>query len=244
MTTTTQPVLTDAVIWAHKYDLTGDVNQVALDCQAEELDGTNFGSSGWKEVVAGIKSTTCKINGFLDTTIIEPAFDAFHAAGTTLVTVGVDGNQSSVAYFARNLESKQMKPGGKVGDLTTIEGDFVGDSKEGLLRGQIIAVKTTSGSSSNVTGVSLGAVSSTQKIYSALHVFSASGSTPSLTVKLKSGSTLGGSYTDRITHTAFTSAGSELASLAGAVTDTYWRADWTISGSTPSFTFALVAAII
>lgn len=244
MTTTTQPVLTDAVIWAHKYDLTGDVNQVAVECEADEVDGTNFGSGGWKEVVSGIKSTSAKINGFLDTTTIEPAFESFFAAGQTLLTVAPDGNQSTVAYFARNLESKRMLPGGKVGDLAAIQGDFSGDSEEGLLRGKIICVKTTSGSSSNVTGVSLGAASSTQTIYSALHVFSASGSTPSLTVKLRSSSTLGGTYTDRITHSAFASAGSELASLAGAVTDTYWRADWTISGSTPSFTFALVAAIV
>lgn len=244
MSTTGLGPLLDAVIFANQYDLTADVNKVALDCEAAELDATNMGSGGWHEVVAGIKSSTAKIDTFYNASGAEPAITSLHAAGATLLTVASVGTQGTVAYTARNLAGKYTLPGGKVGDLATLNADLAGDSPEGLLRGQIIAPKTTSGSSSNVVGVQLGAVGATQRIYSALHVFAASGSTPSLTVKLRSSTTQGGTYTDRITHTAFTAAGAELASLAGAVTDTWWRVEWTITGSTPSFTFAAVAAIV
>ncbi len=243
MGTTGLGVLTDAVIFANQYDFTSDVNEVALDAEAGELDGTNFGSGGWKELVGGTKSHTAKLNTFYNASGAEPAITALHAAGSTLLTVASVGTQGTVAYFARGLEGKYSLPGGKVGDLASIAAELAGDSPEGLLRGQIIAPKTTSGSSSNVVGVQLGAVGATQRIYSAVHVFSASGTTPSLTVKLRSSTTQGGTYTDRITHTAFTAAGAELASLAGAVTDTWWRVEWTITGTTPSFTFAAVAAI-
>ena len=45
------------------------------------------------------------------------------------------------------------------------------------------------------------------------------------------------------TLTAATAAGSELVSLAGPLTDTFYRVDWTISGTTPSFSFAVVVGI-
>jgi len=43
------------------------------------------------------------------------------------------------------------------------------------------------------------------------------------------------SATDRATFTALTAIGSEIKSVAGAVTDQYWRLNYTISGTNPSF---------
>jgi hypothetical protein len=43
--------------------------------------------------------------------------------------------------------------------------------------------------------------------------------------------------------TAATGLTSQAASVLGAVTDQWWRVIWTITGTTPSFTFAVSAGI-
>ena len=50
------------------------------------------------------------------------------------------------------------------------------------------------------------------------------------------------SATTRITHTQATAATSEFLSVAGAVTDDYWRASWTFGG-TGTITFAVIIGI-
>lgn len=73
-----------------------------------------------------------------------------------------------------------------------------------------------------------------------LHVTAASGTTPSATVKVQH-STDNSVFTDLITFTAATAATSERKTVTGTV-NRYVRATWTISGTTPSFTFAVAFA--
>lgn len=70
-----------------------------------------------------------------------------------------------------------------------------------------------------------------------LHVTAASGTTPSATIKVQH-STDNSVFTDLITMTAATAATSERKTATGTV-NRYVRATWTISGTTPSFTFAV-----
>ena len=43
------------------------------------------------------------------------------------------------------------------------------------------------------------------------------------------------SPTDRITFTGITAIGADFQSVAGAITDTHWRLNYTVSGTNPSF---------
>ena len=82
-------------------------------------------------------------------------------------------------------------------------------------------------------------------MFAALHVLSASGTSPTLDVVLQSDDNSGfSSAVSRITFTQATGITSQWSTLAGAQTDDYWRASYTIGGSaTPTFTFALVIGI-
>jgi hypothetical protein len=94
------------------------------------------------------------------------------------------------------------------------------------------------------TSVQLGAVSSTQRLYVALHVFSVSGTTPSLTVAIQSDNATGFPSASTVTTlTAATAIGSQITRVAGPITDDWFRVSYTISGTDPSFLFAVTAGI-
>ena len=86
-----------------------------------------------------------------------------------------------------------------------------------------------------------------QYLYGILHCTAVSGTnTPTITVKIQSDSTDAfSSASDRITFTAKTAIGSQWATKVSAdtITDNYWRASWTVSGTNPSLTVHCIAAI-
>jgi hypothetical protein len=95
--------------------------------------------------------------------------------------------------------------------------------------------------------VELGAVAAGQRVYAALHVIDpVSGTSPTLDVTLKSAALVGfGSPTTRLTFTQATEPTSELLSAAGAITDEFWRVDFSIGGTdTPTFPFIVVVGIL
>ena len=104
---------------------------------------------------------------------------------------------------------------------------------------------TTLTATGNGTSQQLGAVTSAQKVYAAIHIWSISGtSTPTITVKIQSDDNSSfTSATDRITFTAATAIGSQYKATAGAITDTYWRANYTITGTNPIFAIAISCGI-
>ena len=103
---------------------------------------------------------------------------------------------------------------------------------EKSVSGEILVIPATTHTSSSTSPVNnLGAVSATQKIYSALHVISASG-TLAVTVKSASNEAFSADVTTELTHTSVgSSVTAEMLSAAGAITNTYWRVDFTVSGS-------------
>jgi hypothetical protein len=218
---------------------------------AETLDSTTFCSGGWEEYVAGLKSGSLSFDGFADFTAITngiavdkelfdnlgsagaPVSVAVPAAGATAVVVG------DPAYTSRSLAAG-FSTFGAVGELTPIEADIetTGLVARGAILHTTAAAETTTGTA---TGAQLGALSSTQSLYVALHVVAAV--TGTVTVKVQSDDNSGfTSATDRLTFTSAGSAGWQWGTVAGAITDTWWRAQWTVAGG-GSYTFAVVAGI-
>ncbi len=113
------------------------------------------------------------------------------------------------------------------------------------MRGQVLHPP---GTARTVTGSGLarqlGALSATRALYVGLHVLSAAGTTPSVTVVVESDDAVGmASPTTRATFTAATAAGGQTVQIPGPVTDDWWRVRWTISGTTPSFLFVAAAGL-
>jgi hypothetical protein len=238
-------VMSDAKVWVAQYDVSGDLNALALANAAEVKDATTFGA-GARIHRGGIKSVDLQLEGFYQagTDLIDEI--VFSRIGTPNLPVSCSptgGAEGQTAYLFL-AELARYRLGGEMGEMLpfTVEAEAQGQP---LVKGQVLlnGIKGTTG---NGTAVQLGAVGAGQKLYAALHVLAASGGTPSVTVKVQSDDNSGFTTpTDRITFGAKTSASYEWATpVGGAITDDYWRFTWTISGSTPSFTLVGVLGIL
>lgn len=238
---------TNAAIYLAQYDVSGDHNAVTLEQGVEALDKTVFGNTT-RAHLGGLLTASAKGQGFLSygTAEIETILNATFNTPDTPVTVGPLGaGAAERAYFTKALSTKVKPLGGTVGDIHAFEWSADGSGGVPFVPGTVMAAKAARSTSSNSgTALQLGAVSASQRIYAALHVFAASGTTPTLAVTVKSDNGVGfGTPATQITFTTATATGAQFASAAGAISDDYWRVDWTVGGTTPSFTFAVVIGI-
>lgn len=149
--------------------------------------------------------------------------------------------EGSVGYFTDAMLMGFTPLTGSISDVAKYEASWSGRQK--LVRGTLTSAQVVSATGSG-TGFQLGTVTASQSMYAALHVVSAAGTTPSITVKVQSDDNSGfSSPTDQITFTAATVYGGQILSAAGSITDDWWRAVWTVSGTTPGFAVRTVLGI-
>ena len=235
-------VLRDCKIYYDGYDLSGNMNFLGINHAVNELDNTTFGTSGTESKKGGLKKASIAWKGFYEAgagsvdAVLHPGVGA-----NKIVTVSPEeGDDGDVAHFMQSLHSELMR-GAPVGEMIMIEGKASAQGGTPLLRGRILNPgATTHSSTGSGTARQLGAVSSTQKLYAALHVLEA-GTTCTVKVQSDDGSGFA-SATDRITFDAATAVGAQWSSVAGAITDDWWRIN--ISAITGSFRFVVVAGII
>lgn len=230
-------------------DLACFSNSVSVTTDVSMVMATTFCSGGWEEQIAGLRSTTWTASGPTDmataTASQTSAVDEVLAVGLggdyVLSAVPTGGTVGNIAYFTRGTLNSRTVLDGAVGDLATHSVTFAGNQP--MVRGVLDTVSTIT-TSSNSTGTLIGAVSASQRVWAACHFLTAAGTTPSITVKIQSDDNSGfTSATDRITFTAQTAKGAQFSSAVGAITDTYWRALWTVSGTTPSFQTRVVIGV-
>lgn len=241
-------VLTDCKIYQGAADLTGQSNKVQAQATVNTLTSTTFASGGSAEHKGGLKSAKIATLGFYDAGNAglpdDRAFTDLGVTGVPQTIIPTAGTTAGdLAYLTRIIET-DYTVFGQVGELIPFSLTSVSDVP--LVRGQVLnpagTARTATGSG---TAVQIGAVAAGQKIWAALHVFTIAGTgSPTLTLRLQSAPASNfAAPTTQATFTAVTAIGGQFTSVAGAVTDTWWRADWTISGTTPSFLFALVAGV-
>lgn len=221
-------VLTNTKVWVDQYDVSGQLNAVAVEYGVDALDDTTFGDDT-RSNNGGLKTTSMSHEGYWAAGTDAALFSKI--GGSTVVTIaGAGSTIGDDAYLAQTLTTT-YSPGAAIGELLAFSVEM--EAAGPLLRGALLANNTETGNG-DAAPQQLGAVSATQKIYGALHVTSCTGGT--LTVKIQSDSTSGfASPTDQITFTAATGATAQFSSASGAITDTYWRALWTLTGGSASF---------
>lgn len=176
--------LTDAFVHVAGYDFTGDTNDVSLMAEAEAKDATTYGSAGWREHVAGLKSASLSMKGYwqsASSAAVDP--QAFPLLGTAneVVTVGAANTASSVCYLGR-LGKFKYDHGAPLGEVYAFSLDCQGTDGYGLVRGAL-AAKKQSVSATGQVGSALNLGDATGKyVYASLHVFSAG---TSITVKVQ-----------------------------------------------------------
>ena len=205
-------------------------------CSSDLLDRTDLSDTTRKRV-GGLKIAAISAAGFFDA--IEPDATLFADIGNSdsLITVAPATAAGSRAFFMRSTVSDYQPFGGAVGELAGFQlsaGANIGDLIRGTLGNN--AARTSTG---NATGYQLGAIAAAQSIFVGTHIIAVSGGSPALQIIIQSDDNAGfSSATDRITFSSANAIGSQFASLAGAITDDYWRVRYVVSGTSPSFTFA------
>ena len=237
-------VLTDCKLWLDAYDLSGQMNALALEYSADVHDSTTFASAGFHEKTGSLKTWSAAHAGFFEAGVLEIDDVLFSKMGLVnqLMTVGpTTGAEGEDSYFGLSTES-EYSPGAQVGDLFTFDVSAV--SNGDLIRGTIM-YNATIGASGNGTARQLGAVGATEKLHMGMHVIAASGGSPTLDVTVESDDNSGmTSSTMRGTFAQAIAIGSEwLDPVDGAITDDWWRIDFVIGGAGPSFTFVVSIGI-
>lgn len=183
----------------------------------------SLGIDGFFDAAAGDIEKTLQTAATTEAGLLVTAFPETPAVG-------------SFAFIAEgNVSARDVPSAVKDTVKLTIEGT----PNDGVDWGRtlhVLGAETATGSSSGVDN----AASSAGGGVASLHVTAASGTTPSLTARVQH-STDGSVWTDLITFTAATAATFERKTVTGTV-NRHLRADWTISGTTPSFTFAMAVA--
>lgn len=228
-----------------RYRLTTNLHAVALGISAEEVDATVFGDTAPRRLV-GMMDDAIAYDGYMDEENAGLARAAALGSQDVVFTSwplgGVGGALTDIAYCGRAMFS-EFKCDFKRGDVGRFNLSGKCSPGEKSVRGTLMHNANRT-SSSNSTGVQLGAVGATQRVYAAAHVIAFGGTNPTLGVTVKNSPTQGGAYTTRLTFAQATGLTSEWVSAAGALADTWWRIDWAIGGSAgPNFTFVVAVGI-
>lgn len=239
-------VLTNVRLFTGGADLTGDSNKVEVSTEVEDKDGTNYASGGWKEVLGGLKAA--EIDGEGQWEAGDPGLvdDASWAAlgGLGPWTIGPQGAAvGALAYFTKAM-SGEYTLGEGVGEVAPWTGKAT--SSWPLVRGVIEhppgLARTVSGTTA---GVELGAVPAGKRLFAALHVLSVAGTTPSLTVTVESSAddTFAAPST-QLSFDAADAVGGQIQQTGHAgLTDSWFRASYTVAGTSPSFMFAIALGV-
>lgn len=234
-------VLTDSKLWMSEVDLSGHLNSIAVDYSAEMLDDTVFGDDT-RSRKGGLKVAKMSLAGFFDSTPDNYLFNQVGASGEPMSCAPQTGADGEVA-FSMAATTSEYSYDGQIGELFAFS--VTGESSEDLIQGTIMhnASRTASG---NGVVRQLGAVTADQKLYCALHVITASGTNPTLDVIIQSDDNA--TPTSPVTAAPFaqaTGVTSEWVEVAGAITDDYFRVNYTIGGTdTPTFEFIVILGIL
>lgn len=102
-------------------DMSQYVTQCAFDVEADDLETTNFGSSGWRTYIAGLKKGEVKVNfndDFATTTVDDRLWSWFGTVQTFNVKATNAANSSTNPEYQMSVLVNKMQPlAGKVGDL-------------------------------------------------------------------------------------------------------------------------------
>ena len=231
-------VQTNVGLYWGGYSLASSFNAIALNLGNSPQDDTVYGDTTVSNA-AGLSSVQIEAEGLWQSTTDSVLQSSLGSDDTVLSVTPVDQAAGSPSLFSKVTTSTYNPIStGTVGNMLGFSLSAEGRGEKSV-SGEILVIPATyTSSSETATNASIGAVSATQSVYSALHVTAASGT---LDVIVESAPSNWSSESTRITHTRFTAVGAEMLSTAGAITDAYWRVKWTLSGS---FDFIVSLGII
>ena len=226
------------------YDMSGDVNALALKYGAEIKESTDFASGGFRERLAGLKDVSFAHEGFWNGgvgNIDDTLFADIALASAPMTLAPSAGAEGDLAYTFKAIEAA-YSPGAKIGDMLAFS---VSGSGDGNLVRSTIVHNAARVAGANGTIFNLGAVSATQKLYAALHIVAVSGPGPfQFNCKVQSAPTGGfAAPVDRLIFAQSAAIGAQWGvPVPGAIADAFWRIVYTL-GNITSVTFVVAIGI-
>jgi len=234
-------VMTGADLFAGAVDLGQFSNKLTVSVKADELDVTPFNSTAHARI-GGLKDFTINHEGFAqsDYSIMDATLFA-DLANQRVCTACPFGTDGDTAYFGNAVRLEYDPTDSTVGGAAAFSGTISGSDGFGLIRGQLLLPKqTVTAVGVTGTGQNMGLVGATQKLYTAIHCFSA-GTTATVIVESDDNS----GFTSAITRssTVVTAAGGTfVVPVSGAIaSDIWWRVR--VASVTGSFSLAVAVGI-
>ncbi|HEX8693408.1 MAG TPA: hypothetical protein VF746_13370 [Longimicrobium sp.] len=229
------------------YDLTNGLQRISLGATLDEKETSHAGSAGMRQSDAGIEQAEFSCGLLYSDNNVDAPGDALFAlqgdAGVPLAFALGSAAAGDLAWLFLSTAFRAPKDL-RVGEPATITAE--GRSSSGpLVRGRVMLnlTRSVTGATNNGTAVNLGAALSSQRVYLVVHVGAASAALAT-TFKLQSAPASNfASPTDRVTLTPAGPNGAAWGSLAGPVTDTWWRVVDTVTGSAPTVPLFVAAGI-
>ncbi len=245
-------ILKNVKLFAGGVNLTSFNNKIEVTAEVDEKDVTTFGSYDattdkvWTEVIGGLakaKISGSGPNSYAEDAVDETMFAALGGIGA-LSACPAGAGYGALAYLTNALQGN-YKQLGQVGEVAPWDASW--SSSGPMCRGVSLHPESTARTSSgDGTAVEHVAVPAGHRLYANLHVFSVAGTdTPTLDVIVESDvdALFNGSETTRITFDSATAVGGQSKSVAGAITDTFFRCSFAVSGTDPSFLFNVTLGV-
>lgn len=238
--------LKDATIYVAGYDLTGDMNAVALEYGAEMLDATTFGQTT-RINKGGIRTVVMSAEGFWDADgTDEPDDVIFSRLGTGNVPISIAPLAAAVgarAYLFRAVHA-EYTVGGSTGEMLPFSVSAEGSDGQPVARGYVLHAAGSTSATGTGASVTLPALTAGQKLFGAIHVLSASAADTLDVVVQSDADNTYASPTTRLTFAQQSAAGgSDWQTADGAITDTEYRVSYTLGGVSPDFSFVVIIGI-
>jgi hypothetical protein len=227
------------------FDLSQLTQSADWGAEYDELDISSIGGGGFAAKAVGLAAYSLTMNVYQDFAASVNDYLRTNLGSVQVASLAYLGDTAgNDAELARGLLNGHRVFNASVGQVPMVNPHLAGAGLT-VARGKVVASSATAiTATGNTVGQQLIAVPAGQNLYGAVHVLSASGTTPSATFQMQSSTTLGGAYTNRgAASSAFTAPGSTMLAAAGAITDTFYRLQYTIAGTTPSFSVLAVFAV-
>lgn len=220
-------------------DVSSFFRKADLSAEVDTADSTTFKKT-WKTFVPGMASAKVDLEGLYDPSLTSVR-TTLGLSADSILTIGPAGlstlgNRANLIQ-ARAISYAETAP---IGDVVAFNYSVTGDAQGGF--GAVIhplAARTTSGTGTTFDGNA----ASTNGLVGHLHVTAISGASANLSVTMQH-STDGNTWSSITggTFSSFTATGAERKTTSTLNINRYLRVTWTISGTTPSITFAVAVA--
>lgn len=225
-------VLTNVQLLMGSMELGPFSGEFDISVEAAMKDANNFAGLGYNIVLPGLTTAMGSIKGHADyaSGAVSSTFNSASKGSQyafSVLPVGTASAAGDPAFLMRGILGSMKMLTGAVGEVADFEMTLTGDNAG--VDGAVAFPLATRGAVTG-TAVQLGAVTATDRLWAAVHV--TGGSFTNLVVTIESDTVGFPSPTTVITFATVSAAGWQFLSLAGALTDDYYRAKTTIGSGT------------